>query len=248
MKRWNFRAVSLMCLVVLLSSCASYFTRKECEKLNWYQVGFDAALRGDRISNDDVVSKCRKADAEISESQLDVGFKAGMNRYCQPDGVFQTGKSGELFNTEFCEPGQISFLRKRHQDGLTAYCQDGHTAGLSGKKYKNVCAPALEKGFLPEYRKGRKKYLQGMIQNSEVKVRELNSDIDRLSLEKRITDTRLSALPYVKTGDQDPFVNERSRLNNQSWSLSSNLSQSTQQRSKLQTELDNLKQELVTLD
>ncbi|MEZ0390600.1 MAG: DUF2799 domain-containing protein [Pseudobdellovibrionaceae bacterium] len=244
----RIRAFVVLCLTFLLSSCASYFTRKDCEKMNWYQIGYDAALRGDRISNDETVNKCRKVEAEISESQLDVGFKAGMSRYCQADGVFQTGKNGDLFNTDFCEPGQLSFLRKRHQDGLNSFCTDGMTAGLSGKKYKNVCSPGQEKAFLPEYRKGRKKYLQGMIGNTESKVREANLELDKLSYEKRITDGRLAVLPVVKTGDQDPYANERSRLSSSSSSLSSSIYYKNQEKQKWEKDLDTFKQELVTLD
>lgn len=240
--------LGLLLSSVFLTSCTSYFVRKDCEKKNWYQIGYDAALRGDRISNDDTVNTCRKVDAEISESQLDVGFKAGMSRYCQPDGVFQTGKGGDLFNSDFCEPGHLSMLRQRHSDGLKAYCSDGMTAGLSGKKYKNVCQPQQEKAFLPEYRKGRKKYLQGMIANTEAKVRESNVELDKLSFEKRINDNRLSVLPYVKAGEADPFQAERSRLNDRSWSLNSQISQINGQKNKLQAELDSYKQEVVTLD
>lgn len=248
MNRQRGLIFGLIFSTLFLSSCASYFVRKDCEKKNWYQIGYDAALRGDRISNDETVNTCRKAEAEISESQLDVGFKAGMSRYCQPDGVFQTGKNGDLFNTDFCEPGQISMLRKKHEDGLKAYCTDGMTAGLSGKKYKNVCQPQQEKAFLPEYRKGRKKYLQGMIQNVEVKMRDSSAEIDKLSYEKRINDGRLSVLPYVKAGTPDPYQAERQNLNDRSWSLSSQINQLTAQKNKLQVELDTYKQEVVTLE
>lgn len=244
----KIRALTALALFFLLSACASYFVRKECEKLNWYQVGYDAALRGERISNDEKVSQCRKAEAEISESQLDVGFKAGMSRYCQPDGVFQTGKNGDLFNSDFCEPGQLSLLRNRHQAGLLAYCQNGMTAGLSGKKYGNVCSPQTEKTFLPEYRKGRKKYLQGMVQNTEAKVREVDLEMNKLSISKRFTESRLSVLPIAKVGEPDPYASERSRLSNESWSLSSSINLKAQERRKYLTEIDSYKQELVTLD
>lgn len=240
--------ISLVFMSFLLSSCASYFIRKECEKLNWYQVGFDAALRGDRISNDENVSKCRKAEAEISESQLDVGFKAGMSRYCQPDGVFQTGKNGDTFNTDFCEPGQLLMLRKRHEEGLKAYCSDGLTAGLSGKKYKNVCGPTQEKAFLPEYRKGRKKYLQGMVSNAEGKYREATLDLERLSFEKRHVDNRMLAIPYVKPGDPDPYAADRRMLDSQSSQLNSAIYHKSSEKNKLQAEIDGYKKELVTLD
>jgi hypothetical protein len=239
---------SLLFSTLFLASCTSYFVRKDCEKKNWYQIGYDAALRGDRISNDDIVNTCRKVEADISESQLDVGFKAGMSRYCQVDGVFQTGKNGDLFNSDFCDPGQLSMLRQKHQEGLNAYCADGMTAGLSGKKYKNVCKPQQEKAFLPDYRKGRKKYLQGMIANVESKMRDSNAELDKLTFEKRITDGHLSVLPYVKVGDPDPYQAERSQLNDRSWSLSSQINQTTAQKNKLQAELDGYKQEVATLD
>ena len=71
---------------------------------------------------------------------------------------------------------------KRHADGLHAYCQDGMAAGLSGKKYKNVCAANLETKFLPKYQEGRKKYLNGMLANAETKRRDVAAD--RLEFEK----------------------------------------------------------------
>lgn len=242
------KVISLLFVSFFMTSCASYFVRQECNKLNWYQVGYDAALKGERISNDERVGKCRKAEAEISEQQLDTGWKAGMSRYCQPDGVFQTGKNGELFNTDFCEPGQLSMLRKKHSDGLNAYCQDGLAAGLSGKKYKNVCSANLEPKFLPKYREGRKKYLDGMIANAETKKRDVAADLDKLQYEKRIIDSRLSLLPVARTGDQDPYSGERSRLSDQSWRLNGDISQKSGMKSALEKELDEYRRELATLN
>ncbi len=233
---------------LVLTSCASYFVRQECEKLNWYQVGYDAAMRGERISNDEMVSKCRKAEAAISDQQLDTGWKAGMSRYCQPDAVYQTGKGGELFNTDFCEQGQLGMLRKKHSDGLNAYCQDGMAAGLSGKKYKNVCAANLEPKFLPKYREGRKRYLDGMISNTESKRREVAAELDKLQYEKRIIDSRMSLLPLAKAGDKDPYDDERRRLNDQSWHLGSNISSKNAAKSQLDKELDEFRKEMATLN
>ncbi len=205
-------------------------------------------MRGDRVSNDDMVNKCRKAEAEMSESKLDQGFKAGMSRYCQPDTAFQTGKSGELLNMDLCDPGQLGTLRKRHGEGLNAYCRDGLGAGLSGKKYKNVCSADLEKAFMPSYRQGRKKYLSALVQNNESKLRELNVDIDRLSYEKRISDGRASVLPYVKVGDADPYADERRRLNDRTWQLNNELSSKNSVKYKLDKENDEFKKELASLD
>lgn len=233
---------------LFLTSCASYFIRQECEKINWYQQGQDIAMRGDRVSNDETVNKCRKAEAEMSESKLDQGFKDGMNRYCQPDTVFQTGKGGDMLNMDLCDPGQMGTLKKRHAEGIYAYCKDGLGAGLSGKKYKNVCSADLEKTFMPVYRQGRKKYLTALVQNNEGKLRELNVEIDRLSYEKRIADGRLSAIPYVKAGDADPYADERRRQSDRSWQVNSELSQKNAVKYKIDKENDEYKKELASLD
>lgn len=238
----------LVAAMALTTSCASYFVRQQCEKINWYQHGQDIAMRGDRISNDDMVTQCRKAEAEIAESKLDQGFKAGMSRYCQPDTAFQTGKSGETLNLDLCDPGQVGTLNKRHAEGIYAYCKDGLGAGLSGKKYKNVCSADLEKTFIGPYRQGRKKYLSALMQNNETKLREVTVEIDRLSYEKRISDGRLSVLPYVKAGDQDPYADERRRLSDRTWQLNSQLSEKNSVKARLDKENDDFRKELATLD
>ena len=75
-------------LIVLLTmqmfGCASYFKRKECEKINWFDHGQSVAMRGDRLNADKAVNECRKVEADISETQLDLGFKSGMQKYCDP--------------------------------------------------------------------------------------------------------------------------------------------------------------------
>lgn len=243
-----FRILLFMSLTILLSSCASYFVRKSCEKQNWYQVGFDAAMRGDRIANDPLVNQCRTAEAEMSEQQLDTGWKAGTSRYCQPDAVFHAGKSGELFNTDFCEASQLDRLRKKHADGILAYCQNGKAAGLSGKKYKNVCPANAEKTFLPDYRLGRKKYLETMVGNVEIKRRDLSVELDKLDYEKRIADGRLSVLPAPRVGDKDPYEEERRRLDSRSRTLSNEISQKNALKTQYEKELDEYRKEMATLN
>ncbi len=235
-------------LVFVLTSCTSFMIRQECDKINWYQHGQDIAMRGERISNDEMVMKCRRADAEMSESKLDQGFKAGMSLYCQPDTVFQTGKIGDNFNSEFCDTSNMNLLKKRHAEGVIAYCKAGLTAGLSGRKYKNICAADLEKSFMPEYRKGRKKYLSTLLQTDESKRRQLSYEVDRLSLEKRQNDSRLSAIPFVNSAAEDPYARERQRLSDLGWSLSSEISRKNSAKNILDKQIDDYQKELATLD
>ena len=240
--------LKLLSMAVLLSSCTNFMIRQQCDKINWYQQGQEIAMRGDRISNDEMVMQCRRAEAEIGESKLDQGFKAGMSLYCQPDTVFQTGKNGDLFNAEFCETNGMNLLKKRHAEGLLAYCRAGMTAGLSGKKYKNVCSEDLEKTFIPEYRKGRKKYLSALLQNNQVKKQQLDSEAARLQGEKASAQFRLTRIPLVKTGEKDPYFTERNSISSELNSLSSAIYQKSTERAKVDKEIDDFQKELATLD
>lgn len=235
-------------LTILLSGCANFFIRQECEKQNWYQLGYDAALRGERISNDAQVSRCRKAEAEISESQLDVGFKAGMSRYCQPETAFQTGRQGDTLNSDFCDTNILNLLQRKHAEGNKAYCSDGLTAGQSGKKYKNVCAAEFEKKFIPEYKKGRKKYISNLLSIADTKRKETLIEIQRVTNEKFFVDRKLSYIPLAPSGQADPYIADRSLLTNQSSSLSSQLGQIRYKSDQLQNEITVYQTELATLD
>lgn len=242
------KLVLISTFVFLFSSCTNFFIRQQCDKLNWYQVGYDAALRGERISNDQHVSQCRKAEAEISESQLDVGFKAGMARYCQPETAFQTGKQGDTLNSDFCEQNILGLLKRKFNEGNVAYCSDGLTAGQSGKKYKNVCAVELEKKFMPDYKVGRKKYLTNLLSLADSKKRELNVEITRLYSAKTDVQRRLNYFPYVKAGDHDPHASERNSLNSQMSSLTNQLSDLNFKKNTYDQQITEYQTELATLN
>jgi hypothetical protein len=248
MYSYYLRFCILVVLGLSLSGCSSYFIKKDCERLNWYQVGYDSALRGERISNDAHVSKCRKVEAEISESQLDLGFKAGMGRYCQPDGAFQTGRGGELFNNDFCDSQTLPQLLQKHREGLAGYCSDGYTAGTSGKKYKNVCQIQQEKTFLPEYKKGRRKYLSGLIQHHEEKINFAQQDLQKIQTNKLAAERRLYLLPPAVSGQADPYINQRSQINQDLSQLNQQSYSKQSELKKSRDEISRLKEELLTLE
>jgi len=186
MKRLGWLALILASISIC--GCASYFKRKECEKLNWFDYGQSVAMRGDRLDADVKLNECRKVEADINEQQLDVGFKSGMQKYCDPANGYQMGRNGDPFVRDLCEgaPNMRSILNQ-NQKGITEYCQasNGMQAGASGHKYRNVCTPEQEKGFLPPYRKGRKKYLAAVITDKEQLIREKDDRIRSLSVEQQ---------------------------------------------------------------
>ncbi len=174
------------------SGCTSYFKRKECEKTNWFEHGKTVSERGEWLESDPFLNECRKVEAEIQESQLDLGFKSGRQKYCSKENSFAVGRKGRLFAKDLCQGPELTMLLSQHKSGVLEYCKSENAmeAGLSGLPYLNVCTTEQEKKFLPPFRVGRVKYLEANIAEKErqrssidEKVRAL--DRDRLTLEGR---------------------------------------------------------------
>ncbi|HEY1079150.1 MAG TPA: DUF2799 domain-containing protein, partial [Bdellovibrio sp.] len=78
----------IFALILALSTtgCANYFIKKDCESTNWFEHGQKVAQSGKWLNADKKVMDCRRVEAEIQESQLDQGFKSGVQKYCNNDG------------------------------------------------------------------------------------------------------------------------------------------------------------------
>lgn len=195
------RKLILFGVLLSLTGCASYFKRKSCEQINWFEHGKKVALSGQWLNSDSTVSECRKVEAEISESQLDQGFKAGMSKYCSKEQAYQTGKLGDFFSRDLCEGPQINVLLNEHKKGVKDYCakSNGQQAGASGKKYQNICPKDMETAFLVEYRKGRKRYVQTMIETRQEEIRDNEVKINSLRGPLLYKQGRLSAMKNEKS-------------------------------------------------
>lgn len=189
-------SIALVASALSLTSCASYFVRKECEKVNWFDHGKSVAMSGRRLTGDELVRKCEEAEANVDGVAIDRGFKTGMAEYCQPETVFQTGKKGEFFNVEMCDGEQPRLLQKRHADGVKAFCAktNGFAAGATGKKYNNICPDELEAAFMPEFNRGRKSFLNASILANETRIDEIESASRRLESERMTLMGRLQML------------------------------------------------------
>lgn len=191
----------LITLALMLTSCATYWTRKDCEKTNWFQYGQSVAMQGRRLTGDAKITACNQAEANIDEVALDRGFKTGMATYCQPDTVFQTGKRGEFFNVDMCDGEQPRFLQKKHAEGVAAYCakSNGHAAGAKGARYNGICPKNLEEAFMAEFNRGRKTYLNAWINNNENRIDEIEGQIRRLDSDRMSIVTQLAIMPSANT-------------------------------------------------
>jgi hypothetical protein len=263
------RAFLLVLCAASVASCASYMKRKECEKTNWHQYGYQVAMSGRRLDADDFVKQCQKVEAKMSFQEMDLGFKSGMAKYCTGDNVFETGKAGKPFAYEMCDGESIKKMRSRHAEGLRVFCTpaNGYRFGTGGGVYLNVCPKDFENDWLTEYRKGRKIYLTSQISEKEREADRLDREITQMEYRRRSlssekmmyehqTETVTETVVDPTTGlhRQQRVTRPSSRAQMQASSLSSEIShidyqmrEARRKREELLTELSKMRSEVATL-
>lgn len=268
MKRILFLSF-LILIPFSLSGCASYFKRKECEKTNWFQHGYDRAMSGKRLEGDGHLQQCEKVEAKIDYAAADQGFKAGMGNYCKPDVAYQTGRKGDFFSENLCDMAGVNKLKERHAQGVRDLCQvsGGHQKGLTGWKYNNICPKDLEAGFLSTYNKGRKVYLSGVVRQKRSEIQSLEDQIrdhERQKTEvalrmaslgstRQVTKTRsfdAAAGRYVEASsvtENEEVKRQRDSLQSDLRSLDYKIENKRKQQSTLRGEISNLEAEAQAL-
>lgn len=259
-------AFVMSCLGLLLTGCTSYFVRQSCKEINWYQHGFDVAMKGQRLNQDTTLQKCRDAEAEIPESQVDLGFKAGMANYCRPEEARKIGKRGEFLTTELCEPAVIKRMKAEHEAGVLDFCAptNAFTVGASGVTYNKICPSSMEAKFMPEYVRGRKRFLQAAVIEGQKKTSDLdqqihqqNNSIHRTQMElnyipppqKVVQKTQLpSGIVQEQTSYEDPHQARRTNLENEISGLRRQLNGLMEQKRKNDESTRQYQRELLTYE
>jgi prefoldin subunit 5 len=196
MHRSSLKVIMLMLATIMATGCASYFKRKECNKINWFDHGKGIAMKGKRVDEDTMVKECQKVEADVQWGDLDSGFKSGMATYCDKETVFNMGKDGEKFNKRMCDgPGQRKLVAK-HKAGVRIFCRadNGYRVAAKGWVYNQICPEDLEKNFMTEYDKGRKVYLKGMIDEKSQEMARLRVDVNKWERERRSVVSSLGRL------------------------------------------------------
>jgi hypothetical protein len=236
-----------------LTGCASYMKRQSCESTNWFEYGQNVALDGRRLTGDQFILECQRADADLDEADLDRGFKAGLARYCQPEIVLQTGKNGKFFNEEMCTGMGLNNLRVLHRNGVLQYCDraNGYSAGTKGDPYNKICPADLEKAFLPEFNRGRKRYLSAKISQNNNQIQDLNREAGKLQSELTFKKGMRLALEARASGQAtaDPEgKSELSNLNSDIYQLESSLRSVKNRQESLKEQNRKMELEIVQLD
>lgn len=249
------------------AGCTTYFKRKDCEGKNWQEYGYGLAMKGVRPGEDSYVAECRKVEAEFSESSLDLGFKSGMAAYCKPDQAFLTGKKGQKINLDFCESGLAKILIQKHKEGVKVYCsgENAYIEGSSGHEYTGICPAEMESAFNKEFRRGRKKFVQGTLVDLQNKFNEKSAKISSIRQENDQLAMRLAMLPQPRTivertydpisksmredvKTEDPYIHEKERLRREIDSNRYKAESEEREQSKIREEISKYQTELLGLE
>jgi hypothetical protein len=261
------RILLLISAFLFATGCSTYLKRKECEKVNWQDYGYNLAMKGVRPGEDGYVAECRKVEADMSEMHLDLGFKSGMDAYCKPDQAFLTGKSGQKLNLDFCDPSKGKLLSAKHAEGIKAYCspEGGFTEGSSGRIYTGICSQSAEPFFMKEYRRGRKKYVEVVIAENRALISEKESKIAGIRRDNDQLTLRLALLPRPRTvvervydpatqqlkenvRTEDPFAHERQHLRSAMDSNRYRIEEEERAQARLRETITKYQTELASLD
>ena len=238
--------IYLVILTLVLFSCSSYFKRKDCESTNWFEYGEKVALEGRRLSGDQFLGECFSADANVDESAADRGFKSGLEKYCQPETIFQVGKNGNFFSQEMCVGENVNLLKTRHLAGVVEYCQksNGYAAGAGGKAYNNICPNSLEAAFLPEFKRGRKRYLNTLISDNEKQISTLERELSQSQMDLRNRRAEMQTLQNTASASEQAQARYNA-VSSQVRDLEYNINAKKTQQTKLHEKNRELQLEIV---
>jgi hypothetical protein len=204
--------LGLLVLSFLISGCANWALKERCEKTNWFEYARDVANGGNYLEEDAFIKECKGLD-RINSQQIDIGFKLGREKMCSYDEIYTRGKSGTPVFFKFCDGLQPQLMKSKHEEGLRIFCrrENGYPVGKSGSIYQNLCKPQEDKTFVPEYLRGRKDYLTGMIASLESRAAQLRADQDTLLIRESQNSTNLNKIPDLLDCQNKSVYDESSK-------------------------------------
>lgn len=245
------RLLILLGSALLFSSCASSL-KKKCESTNWFSHGEQIAKTGQRVNSDPYLQQCEREEALVDHAALSNGFKKGLDEYCTPDFAYRVGKEGEFLGHEMCPVSVENTMKQKHTEGVTEYCQVGNgvTAGSTGKKYNLICPKSLESAFLPEFNKGRKKYLLAQVTEKELEARDLDREIADLEYRKRDIQYEIDRLERrrLSADEKEKYKYGTFSEENELRQVQSQLREKRERQKSVSQEIRETRSELVKLD
>jgi len=114
------RWIAALFIPLLLQGCSS-MSKNECVTADWYTVGYESGVGGQRETQ---ISKYRKSCAEHGVTpdleRFLAGRDAGLQRYCEPRNGYRLGRNGTGYGG-ICPQRLDGEFTRSYQDGRELY-------------------------------------------------------------------------------------------------------------------------------
>jgi predicted nucleic acid-binding Zn-ribbon protein len=260
-----FLSLGTLLCITLLSGCGT-IKKWSCNGNNWYELGYQASMNGERLDSIEKYRSCKDVQGGIDFAAADKGFKVGMAKYCTQQTAFEYGREGKPMNFPFCD--QPKFLETAYNKGILAYCEPGNAlaVGRSGAASRDVCPDNMKAPFVKKYREGRKEYLQVTIRSQTQQIQDLEYEISNLETQRASLSYKIQLLPqgtektiarvydperktYIEkeiTQESPEAARQRQRLSSEMDTLNSRISNHRGQQQALRHSLRSMEDELRT--
>lgn len=191
----KYICVLISCSTILLSGCIGAISKSACENADYYHLGFDEALNGNKAFEiDEYRQICSGFGIPVKSEEYLKGRTAGLSKYCTPKNGYQVGANGHSY-FGICSKQQEEKFVKSYILGLKEYCTPvrGFRDGKSGEKEATSCKEHNYLSYGKEYLLGfkirrlesRKTALEKQINNLDEEILALRKDERDYELKKR---------------------------------------------------------------
>jgi UTP:GlnB (protein PII) uridylyltransferase len=146
-----------------------------------------------------------------------------------------------------CTGQGLNLLTAKHRAGVLEYCKrsNAFSAGARGNPYNKICPSSLEESFLPEFNRGRKRYITEEISENNNQISRIENEVTHLKTDLALKTSLVTRYQYAPQNDQT--INLLANAQSQVRSLQYEISQKETLLSSLRNKNREFKLELVKL-
>ena len=120
-------------VIILVSGCATGFSKEECQMADWRTIGYEDGVQGRSVSR---ISTHRKACAEHGIApQLEAyrgGWEEGIAQYCLPGSGYHQGRTGRKY-AGLCPQALAKDFLQAYREGRSLYETEAGIRRISKK-------------------------------------------------------------------------------------------------------------------
>lgn len=154
----KIKLIPIALSTLFLSACAPHLSQQQCAGMNWYQMGVNDGLNGQRRDLSSAIQDCSQFHITVDASAYQRGLMQGFHQYCTYDRGFTIGSQG-AGNPNICPASLSRNFNQGYNAGLHQYCSydRGFSLGVQGAGNPGICPSSIGK-FNQGYTQGLRQF------------------------------------------------------------------------------------------